>query len=147
MNKLKNYNKTEDIKLPLRFIIIILLLIIYIIYVYLIGWDNALIYFTYFLLFLLFFNISINTNFNKEQLSKYHYNKCNDIKDSIEKLKKQYNKCIFEKNLSLKMCKNGSYEYKSKLLNTNQNYVNLNNFDNIYELKNVKFPFSNEIII
>ena len=146
MNKLKNYNKTEDIKLPLRFIIIILLLIIYIIYVYLIGWDNALIYFTYFLLFLLFFNISIKPNLNKENLSKYNYNKCNDIKNLIAKLKKEYDNCICGKKLSSNVCKTGLYEYNSQLLaeDSDKNYINLNKFDKIYKLSNGgKFPYSN----
>ena len=72
-----NKNNTEDFKIPARFILIILLLIIYVIHVYVVGWTNAILYYTYFLLFILFFNISIYTPKSTEKLSKYNYNKCN----------------------------------------------------------------------
>jgi len=144
MNKNNNNNKSEDVKLPARFVIVILLLIIYVIYVYLIGWTKALLYFTYFLLFLLFFNISIKTNLSKEKLSKYNHNKCNDIKLLIEKLKKEYDSCICGKKLSSNICKTGLYQYDSDLLakDNDKNYINLDKFDNTYKLIDQKFPYS-----
>ena len=136
-------NNTEDFKIPARFILIILLLIVYVIYVYVVGWNKALLYYTYFLLFILFFNISINTK-NTEKLSKYNDNKCNNIKFLIDKLKSEYERCICGKKLSSNICKTGFFEYNSKLLanDSDKNFINLNNIDNVYKLKNEEFPRS-----
>lgn len=144
MTKAKR-NNTEDFKIPARFILIILLLIIYVIYVYVVGWTKALLYYTYFLLFLLFFNIYIYIPKNTENLSRYHHNKCNNIKNEIAKLKSEYERCICGKKISSNICKTGSFEYNSNLLanDSDHNYIHLNKFDNHYALKNLKFPPSN----
>tara|TARA_A100001015_G_C15034134_1_gene734989 strand:+ start:1206 stop:1640 length:435 start_codon:yes stop_codon:yes gene_type:complete len=144
MNKSKKNNR-EDFKIPSRFLLIILLLIVYVLYVYIIGWNRALLYYTYFLLFVLFFNISIDNKINTENLSRYHHNKCDDLKLLIEKLKKDYERCICGKNLSSNICKTGSFHYNSKLLNNNSdnNYIQLDNFDDIPTKINKPFPTSN----
>ena len=137
MNKSNIEKKEKQYNVPPRFVFIIMLLFIYILYVYIIGWKHILIYFTYFIIFLVFFNIKIKT----DAFSNFYNSKCEYIMDEINRLTKMYNICKNRELNNTNVCKNNKFNYTSLLETENGAFINNNNNNNIYNYGNKIYPF------